>query len=414
MNNNHLQGKTAIITGAGYAALSDGRCGSIGYGIATAASVKVFSAFAGSVKHADGKLVYTLSGAGTYLNSPTIEAPVGTAYSAKLAVKNTIFLRMKNDTDTETFKVYYKTDRVLRYSEDNCVTVTVGKGSGFESVYANLSACKDTAGYLRGFRIVPVGATKGTVTIDAISFEREAPLYDYAGEITSCLADGEKDTVTIKGKLDSAYKDATVKLYEIKINNWSESLEGLTPSATAKADGTDFTVTLPFKTDKITRLTSLFIAAVSTAAGDVKISGRFMVENYRDFSDNPYEFTLPELTVKVTDPRFGAKGDGFTNDNAAIQAAIDYVNAQGGGTVVLEGDDTRYGRRYIATRLQLKDNVELRIEKGPSCGSPPVRPTMTTISCGATICPSPGSTGPISSSAITTPSSWPPSRRTSR
>ena len=31
-----LTGKTAIITGAGFAALSDGRCGSIGYGIATA------------------------------------------------------------------------------------------------------------------------------------------------------------------------------------------------------------------------------------------------------------------------------------------------------------------------------------------------------------------------------------------
>ena len=31
-----LKGKTAIITGGGYATLSDGRCGSIGYGIATA------------------------------------------------------------------------------------------------------------------------------------------------------------------------------------------------------------------------------------------------------------------------------------------------------------------------------------------------------------------------------------------
>ncbi len=31
-----LKNKTAIITGAGFAALSDGRCGSIGYGIATA------------------------------------------------------------------------------------------------------------------------------------------------------------------------------------------------------------------------------------------------------------------------------------------------------------------------------------------------------------------------------------------
>ena len=33
---NFLKGKTAIITGAGKAVLSDGNCGSIGYGIATA------------------------------------------------------------------------------------------------------------------------------------------------------------------------------------------------------------------------------------------------------------------------------------------------------------------------------------------------------------------------------------------
>ena len=32
----YWKGKTALITGAGYSVLSDGRCGSIGYGIATA------------------------------------------------------------------------------------------------------------------------------------------------------------------------------------------------------------------------------------------------------------------------------------------------------------------------------------------------------------------------------------------
>lgn len=36
-----LTGKTAIITGAGRAVLSDGRCGSIGYGIATAYAKRV-------------------------------------------------------------------------------------------------------------------------------------------------------------------------------------------------------------------------------------------------------------------------------------------------------------------------------------------------------------------------------------
>ena len=40
-----LKGKTAIITGAGYAVLSDGKCGSIGYGIATAYAKEIGCAF---------------------------------------------------------------------------------------------------------------------------------------------------------------------------------------------------------------------------------------------------------------------------------------------------------------------------------------------------------------------------------
>lgn len=47
----------------------------------------------------DGALVYTLDGTGTYLQSPTIVASVGDAYCARLDIKNTIFLRLKNDTD---------------------------------------------------------------------------------------------------------------------------------------------------------------------------------------------------------------------------------------------------------------------------------------------------------------------------
>lgn len=330
----------------------------------TAKSVEGFKTANGTVKHADGKLIYTVAGKDSYLSSPIIGAEVGTVYSAKLAVKNTILFRIKNDTDTNEFKIYYKSDRALRYSEENMVTVQIPAGEGFRTVFANFSACRDTAGYLKGFRIVPVGATKGTVTIDAITFEREDALYDFAGEITSCIADAGADTVTIKGTLDPAYKNATVKLYELAVSNWSQSVEGLTPTTTVKATGSEFTITVPFQNGKVTRMTSLFMATAVTADGEVKVSRRFQVENYRDFTENPYAFTLPDLTVKVTDPRFGAKGDGFTNDNAAIQAAIDYVHAQGGGTVVLEGNDSLYGRRYVASRIQMKDNVELRIETG--------------------------------------------------
>jgi hypothetical protein len=36
----------------------------------------------------------------------------------------------------------------------------------------------------------------------------------------------------------------------------------------------------------------------------------------------------------------------------------------GGGTVVVPGDDSEYGRRYIVSQLNLKDNINLCIEKG--------------------------------------------------
>lgn len=322
-------------------------------------SVEQFEATGGSVSYENGALVYKVEQANSSLISPVIGAEVGTAYSAKMNVKNTIMLRLKNDTDASQIKVYFKTDKILRYSEENSATVSVVPHGGYQTVFVNFSACPGAgASYLKTFKLIPVGATSGTITIDAITFEREKAFYDYAGEILSCTADGK--TVTVKGRLNSEFAGKTVKLYELLISNYTESVDGLTPIAEAVADGESFTITLPFMDGNVSHLPSLFMATVD----GVKISDRFMVENYRDFTENPYAFTLPGLTVDVTESRFGAKGDGFTNDNAAIQKAIDYVNAQGGGTVVIPGDDSEYGRRFVATNLLLKSNVELRIEEG--------------------------------------------------
>ena len=57
--------------------------------------------------------------------------------------------------------------------------------------------------------------------------------------------------------------------------------------------------------------------------------------------------------------KYGAVGDGATNDAAAIQAAIDACNAAGGGRVVLEG-----GHTYYSSSIELKSNVELHLEQG--------------------------------------------------
>ena len=56
---------------------------------------------------------------------------------------------------------------------------------------------------------------------------------------------------------------------------------------------------------------------------------------------------------------FGAKGDGKTNDAAAIQAAIDTCSKAGGGRVVLNE-----GKHFYASSIILKENVDLHLEKG--------------------------------------------------
>lgn len=340
-------------------------------------SARVFDATGGDIGWLEsGALDLTVTGGDPVITSPVIDVPEGSAYSMKLSVRNTFAVRLKNNTAANKLKLSYVTAVDGTYDEKKQKTFDIIPDSDYNTYYFNISDVADCGHwqsnsalracncFLRGFKFEFIGATGGDMEIDAITFEREDRIYQKAATSLACAADKTEKTVTVSGSVLEKYAGKTISIYETSVKNYNELLSYAGNKKIADgavADDGSFEITFPLvRENGVSHLSTIFLAAVD---GD-KLDDAFMIENWRDFSENPYAFDLPDLTVSVTEARFGAKGDGFTNDNGAIQAAIDYVSAQGGGAVVIPGGDDPYGRRYIATQLTLKDNVELRIEKG--------------------------------------------------
>lgn len=313
----------------------------------------------GSCIHQNNVITYKYE-ENSSLSFPDFTDAKDTICDAYLPIKNTFVLRAKADKECLNIKVFFKNEEENFYSDDKSKVFTLTNVSEANTYYLNMSDVDKCKSRLTGIKIVPEDSN-GTLYIYKLAFEQEKIIEPSSGIFTECTCD--KDNVYFECEVKPEYIGKKLEIYEVYPVIIHENLDELECVASTVIDNTKIRLITNMQKEKTTRIASQFMGIIHTDDGKyVKFSDRCVISNWRDIcTPNPDAFDLPELSVSVTEERFGAKGDGYTNDTKAIQAAIDYVALNGGGRVVIPGDMSEYGKRYIVTNLVLRSYVQLSV-----------------------------------------------------
>ena len=82
------------------------------------------------------------------------------------------------------------TDKDGEYTKDKSKEFEIEPNSDFKAYFFNLSDLPTAKDRLAGFKLEMLDG-KGSITVWRVTPEEEDPIYDYAGEVLSCISDGQ-------------------------------------------------------------------------------------------------------------------------------------------------------------------------------------------------------------------------------
>ncbi len=324
-------------------------------------STACFQTNSGRITWADDQLIYRYKKPGALTVS--LGSSLHNLYTPPVETRNTIRVVADNRSKADSLRVSFTTTTDNRF-EHHSKTFALDKKKGKRNYLFNISDLADLSGYYTGLRFEPIGGRGGELRIDRITFEREEPIVELAGRITSCRANEQR--IHIKGTIRKEYigQFDELAVYDLPID-YTRLEDGRKIYSTTHFGETfeinDLSIH-PDNRPQMTRLSSRFVLVLSGKGRTMWVDKGRYIDNWEDFTQNPYAFDVKGKTYNVLD--YGAKGDGFTNDTHAIQRAITAATKAGGGTILLPGSNDEYGRRYVATSIELTDNMELRLDSG--------------------------------------------------
>lgn len=329
-----------------------------------------FTASGGALSAHDDYLELTITKGGASVESPvSVYNKQFIAYYGPPGVRNTIYIVMKNATAATRMTVSFSNANGV-WAGDKTIDIEPD-ASDFKLYKVNFSDHPAWDDRIQRFKIAfPTAVKTGKVLIDYISLEEDEAIYPYTGQIASVKYDQAQGHVSVEGYLDEnalrTNAGGKIAFYAVYPPDPDDVVQTAKPlhtidlstlrvvdgKARFSVDGINF-----MKSDTKTFLDADLLAVVVKGDKFTKIDRRRPVENWRDFTDGKYLFENPDSVFDVT--LYGARGDGFTDDTDALQAAVDAARSAGGGKVLLGGQKT-----YIATHVLLKDNVTFFIEAG--------------------------------------------------